>query len=312
MFLDQRTISNLNLRLFFNSSSPLGKGQLLPDLIKLEMSYPKIPDPNNLTKSLISRGMSSKSNNNNFIENQENEIPKIPSKKYKVIDLGENNMKLPSDYSTDDPDEFKLIQVINENTEENYKLAVENKNKDFEIKTYKKKDEERNVYILKSFCTIFYPIEEIKHLLIDVELMDQWEKTYTKHISVEKFPKDENTGMTREITYLYLALPLFITDRDFVDEVKTWYNYNGDPNLFLKVTKASQHEKYPPNPKQKPVRGEEVMGGFYVEKIGERETKMIFINHVDLKMTKGADFVNSAMPDSPKNFVSSIVKYLKK
>lgn len=127
---------------------------------------------------------------------------------------------------------------------------------------------------------------------------------------VEKLPMKDTDEFSTEITYLYLSLPFFLTDRDFVDEVKTWYNYNENQDLFLKFTKAGKHDKYPP--KEKPIRGEEIMSGFYLEKIGENETKMIFINHVDLHITSGADFVNKAFPDSPKNFLSSLVKYLEK
>lgn len=83
--------------------------------------------------------------------------------------------------------------MINE-PRENYKLAAEGKN----LQTYKKKEEIRNVIILKTYCTIFYPIEQAKQLLYDIPGMDKWEKTYNKHVSVEKKPKDEN-GLEIEI-----------------------------------------------------------------------------------------------------------------
>ena len=45
-------------------------------------------------------------------------------KKYKITDLGENNILLPPGYSTDDELEYNVINLINE-PKENYILATE-------------------------------------------------------------------------------------------------------------------------------------------------------------------------------------------
>ena len=60
--------------------------------------------------------------NKEIIINNEEEI----SKKYKVINLGKNIMKLPENFSTDDEDEFKFINLINE-PNDSYELAVDSK-----------------------------------------------------------------------------------------------------------------------------------------------------------------------------------------
>ena len=56
------------------------------------------------------------------------------AKKFVITDLGENNILLPPNYSTDDELEYKVINLINE-PKENYELACENEY----AKVYKKK-----------------------------------------------------------------------------------------------------------------------------------------------------------------------------
>ena len=72
------------------------------------------------------------------IEIQEEPIaePVVETKvgKYAITDLGENNVLLPPNYTTDDELEYKVINLINE-PKENYTFACENEY----AKVYKKK-----------------------------------------------------------------------------------------------------------------------------------------------------------------------------
>jgi hypothetical protein len=68
--------------------------------------------------------------------------PEPATKKYVVTNLGENNVLLPPNYSTDDELEFKVINLMNEPVE-NFTFACENKY----VKVYKRK---------VSFLYIFY------------------------------------------------------------------------------------------------------------------------------------------------------------
>ena len=65
-------------------------------------------------------------NNNDMNEEKSEAIVEEPSKKYKVTNLGENLMRLPDNYSTDDEDEFKFINLMNESND-SYDLAVDSK-----------------------------------------------------------------------------------------------------------------------------------------------------------------------------------------
>ena len=52
--------------------------------------------------------------------------PEVPvQKKFTITDLGENNILLPPNYSTDDELEYKFINLINE-SKDNYKFACKN------------------------------------------------------------------------------------------------------------------------------------------------------------------------------------------
>ena len=78
-------------------------------------------------------GIEKENNNANIINENENlnqnEISnKIEefTKKYKITNLGGNLMNLPENYSTDDEDEYKFINLMNESND-SYELAVDSK-----------------------------------------------------------------------------------------------------------------------------------------------------------------------------------------
>ena len=46
--------------------------------------------------------------------------------------------------------------------------------------------------------------------------MDNWDKTFKKHEVIEEFP--EENGMIKQINYCYIKMPVFMTDRDLVQQ----------------------------------------------------------------------------------------------
>ena len=103
-----------------------------------------IDENNNNNNNNTSQTNASKENdsnrekdNNNDNENIGNEIntnkTEEINKKYKITNLGKNIMKLPENYSTDDEDEYKFINLMNESND-SYELAVDSK----KIKVYSK------------------------------------------------------------------------------------------------------------------------------------------------------------------------------
>lgn len=301
MFINKKVIDNLNMNLFSTSESP-NPVEIYPDTKKFEMPQ--------LTSSIIRQNSSLKENQTKENEQIKRESEKIieetkpKTKKYVITDRGEDNIKIPENYSTDDIDEFTLINLLNE-PKENYELAVDNKL----IKTYKRQHPTHNTFVLKSYTTIPYPIEKVKEVLCDLDNMDKWEKTYKKHEIIEELPVDPETNLIKRINYLYIKLPAFMTDRDIVEACKIWKNFNNNPDTFLMFSKSGEHEKYPPT--KKPIRAELLDGGFYLEKISENETKLIMVNGADLFVTTGGDFVKKLMVSSPEDYTKNLIKYLK-
>ena len=86
---------------------------------------------NSLNKNIINDETKEDKLENDIIlvKNEE----ETPIKKYQIKNLGNNVMNLRENYSTDDEDEFKFINLMNE-TNESYELAVDSKN----VKTYSK------------------------------------------------------------------------------------------------------------------------------------------------------------------------------
>ena len=138
--------------------------------------------------------------------------------------------------------------------------------------------------------------------------MDKWDKTFKKHEVIQKFPIEN--GMEREINYLFIKMPLFMTDRELVQEQKVWSEYNGNPQNMLVCQTSTTNPKYPV--KEKPIRAEMIVGGIYLKEVSPQETLLFLINNFDLKITTGKDIVDKAAPNSAKDFFSNLKKYLEK
>ena len=138
--------------------------------------------------------------------------------------------------------------------------------------------------------------------------MDKWDKTFSKHILIQEYP--EENGMKKEITYLYIKMPAFITDRDIVQESKTWSNYNDNPQNFCKVFRSTTNSKYPV--KEKPIRAEMIIGGMYLKEVNPNQTLIYMINNFDLKMTTGKSIAESMAADKAKDYVKNLIKYIQK
>ena len=119
------------------SNNPLSyiMNQNQPIIIKSQTQKPNIPPPQNIQPEpeLFSQKMSNELNqeeeiNDNIIQEHISENQQIQEepqeKKYKITELGENNVLLPPGYSTDDEGEYKLINLINE-PKEKYKFATD-------------------------------------------------------------------------------------------------------------------------------------------------------------------------------------------
>ena len=143
---------------------------------------------------------------------------------------------------------------------------------------------------------------------MDTPGMDNWDKTFKKHEIIQKFPIEN--GIEREIDYLYVKMPLLMTDRELVQESKIWSEYNGNPNNMLIYQRSTTNSKYPV--KKEPIRAEMIIGGMYLKEVSPKETLIYMINNFDLKITTGKNLVDFAAPAAAKNFFPNLINYLKK
>jgi len=151
-------------------------------------------------------------------------------------------------------------------------------------------------------------LSKIRPILLDTPGMDNWDKTFKKHEVIQKYPIED--GMEKEIDYLFIKMPIFMSDREIVQENKILSEYNGNPKNMLVYQRSTTHDKYPV--KEKPVRAEILIGGMYLNEVSDQETLIIVINNFDLKITTGKDFVDKAAPMAAKEFIPNLIKYIKK
>ena len=136
--------------------------------------------------------------------------------------------------------------------------------------------------------------------------MDKWEKTFKTHEVIQKFPIEN--GMEKENQYLYIKMPIFMTDRDLVQENITWNEYNGNPKNMLIVQRSITNSKYPV--KEKPIRAEFLNGGLYLKEVSPSKTLAYLINNIDFKATTGKDIIGKAATSGANNFFPNLIKYL--
>ena len=76
-----------------------------------------------------------------------------------------NLKKIPTNYSKDDEDEYKLVSILNSILDKNWKLALKDgKNS---IKVYKKELTTTNDLLLKTYSSLPYSLKTIMDILDD-------------------------------------------------------------------------------------------------------------------------------------------------
>ena len=275
-----------------------------PTLYEDANQFPQQLNNNSINNEIIQNNSNEQNlnNNNNIIDDNNNNKNDIETKekKYKIITDSNSIIKLPPNYSTDDEDEYKIINIFNEPLENDWKEATKSKH----CTVYKKTIPGSDGVLLKTFGEIPYPISTILNVLSDHDNKKKWDKTYSKHLVIEEFPEENNCK--KWIEYNYMKFPAFMTDRDFVIQCKLWKNYNGNSNIALAYNSSVEHNDYPA--KSNPIRAEMIVGGNYLEQIDNNLTKIYLINHADVKASTGKSIINSKAPDSPKNFIDYLIE----
>ena len=234
-----------------------------------------------------------------------NEPNPIQYKQHRITSTNTSLIQVPEHYSTDDADEKKLVDLINDPDLSGWKEAISKKG----LTVYSKKIEGSSSLLLKTEATIPYPIQTIITAINNINIRRKWDKSFSKIELIETNPTttNDNANYTEETLYLYMKFPLFLPDRDWIQRKKCWINYCGNANTVLFHYKSIEHPQYPP--KSKPVRAEMIIGGQYIIQTGTNTCKITMINHADVKIgstLQGA--VNKKAPETPRDFILNLIK----
>ena len=227
--------------------------------------------------------------------NLENKLTKISSKelpkhsktyKHSFVTSNNNYLNVHRTYTTNDTDEYDLINLINEDVSKGNKFGWELSVNSKEAKVYSKKTKLKNgdnSIITKTFATFPYSIDIIIQYLEDFEFRKKHEMMMKKGKSIEKIPQEVN--LQKEYLYLYLKMPLMISDRDFVEEKKLWINHGNKEKTALFLLKSVERDDFPVN--KGIVRGEMIINGNYLKEVEKNKTEMIMVCEMDIKMNIG-------------------------
>ena len=239
-----------------------------------------------------------------FIENDDKyfEINQYFEKKYRLKYSPDNIIKIPINYSTDDYDEFQITSIINESLENDWKLAIEDN--EYNIKVYKKEVLYTEALLLKTIGEIPFSLKVISDVLEDYNFRINWDEN-CKIILKDKLPIGDNEYESY-IQYSIIKFPTLMEDRDFVQKGKIWKNYLGNNKIILSHNKSINYYKYPE--KSNLIRGEMIIGGYYLEEISNNLTKCIFINNSDLKISSGISLINKREIENQLNHIKYLIK----
>ena len=227
-----------------------------------------------------------------------------PTGKYKPTEL-RGPIGLRINYTTDDEDEFKTIQEINEDKSK-WKLQVDKDNIKVFTSTYKVNHKGKEVDIPSFYAeaTINHPASEVIKYLSTYAFREKWEQALKKgKLLKEEKVSDDFTIMDY---YTYSKLPLIYSDRDAVLRQKSWKNYQGKKDWFLSNIKSIEHPDYPE--KEKPVRANYEIRAEFVKPINETSCKFYALFKFDFKMTIPAGQGAAGQQRTIKEFISAIGK----
>ena len=249
-------------------------------------------------------------NNQNTI-NFENE--NIYKGKYNVITSPNNIIQIPSNYYTNDENEIKFINLLNEDHEIGNIYGWEKIIEDDVVTVYMKKvllDDEYKTpsCILKTFAKFPFHINQLSSFMEDFEFRSRFEVMLSKGHIIEKRHKVENYEI--EYDYFYLSFPWPLSDRDFVEEKKSFHDYAGVKNTKVFLLKSTTH---PLEPERKGIiRANLIMNGTYLKKINENLTDFKSIVQLDIKINSSLamKLMFSQAPKGQRDWVHETIKKL--
>ena len=238
-------------------------------------------------------------------EQKEEAAPPQSEGKYKITEFN-GPVKVPEGYSTNDEDEYKAIQFLNEDLS-SWKKQIDKPNVKIYSKLYKvknEKGEENDNVMFYTEATLDFPASEVIRQLNVYDLRKKWEKSLEKG----KLLRDEDLGNNIKICdyYSYIKMPFIFADRDLVVTKKMWYDYQGEKDCCLCQSHSIEHPDYPP--KEKPVRASFDNRGEYVKPIDSNKCKLYLATKFDMKLSIAASMMEGKGSEGQEKWVKEFIK----
>lgn len=291
--------------LLFQPSKPIT--QLKGDTFSFD--FPNINFEENTINDIIEKEPIKPKEVNEQVNSELKEKSVKKMKKFKIETDETCRIKLPDDYSTDDPDEKEIVDLINGKVNIDWKEGLNSNG----VTVYKNivrlssnesQKEDTGTIMLKTYGTLPYSLATILKAFNTIEIRRKWDKAFS---SIDVLDKREEEDKTIEVLYLYMKMPFIMSDRDWIQQKKFWNNYGGKEKTALFHMKSVENKDYPE--KTKPVRAKMFIGGYYMEEVNENETKIITLNHTDVKLPKMLfGTAQKKAPEGAKNFLVSLQK----
>ena len=313
--LSMNPISSSNLGMVMPSGINMHLGQNEPPMISQTINEPhKIIEEINTdiipNDELQQKEESLNEEINENIQNQEKvpeeTEPEQPKGKYLITEFN-GPVKLPPGYSTDDEDEYKAIQFLNEDLS-TWKKQIDKNNIIVYSKLYKMKNEkgeEVDNIMFRADITLDFPASEVNRQLHDFNLRKKWEKSLEKGKLLKE--QDLGNGLRVKDYYSYIKMPFIFADRDMIVREKIWENYLGEKDCCLGQCHTIEHPDFPQ--KEKPVRAEMENRGEYIKPINSNQCKLYYCSKFDMKLSAPVSMMEGKGSEGQEKWVKEFIKH---
>ena len=160
---------------------------------------------------------------------------------------------------------------------------------------------------LPSFLILSLNSSKFVNYLNDINFRKEFDNLYQNGKIIQEI-KDENNEIKSMDIYLYLKMPFFYTDRDFVVRKKIWKDYDNKKGCYLIHMKSVKINEYPE--KTKPVRGEFIIRTGYICPIegDENKCKLYLVTSFDIKMSAPIVLLRSLGSDGQKKWAEQLIQ----
>ena len=344
MFLPEESYEEINKLLILKKPlEPVDRNNILKNLNSLyeledylkekiyDLKYPGLlPEINHILLSQdenSDEGRQGYNKNNNDSLNEvnsdvgENNIESIPEKRFKIYSNPNDIVTFNSNsYSTDDEDEFASIEVLNEdrtkNNENNWIFHSYKNDINVYYKINKVKiDEDQEVKVLYLYMDLITNINSTKfaNYFNDNNFRKEFDNVYSKAEILEE-NHDEKNNLEIIDLYLYLKMPIIISDRDFTVRKKIWKDYNNKKGCYLIHLKSVKNEAFPEQ--KNPVRGNFIIRAAYIcpynDGEGEEKCKFSFVTCFDMKLNYPFIMITNRACEEQRIWAENLIENINK